>query len=146
MLLTALLTGTALGPGALAHVASPLWQDYHWHVVGAVGLVGAQTALIVTLLAQRRRRREAQAVTGAVLAALPGETAIIDASGTIVRTNDAWATAARSEADSRTAFDVGANYLDACRNATDMPADVAVTVHASIESILAGERDEFAVE
>lgn len=146
MLLTALLSGTGLGTGALAHAASPLWQEYRWHVVGTIGLVGAQTALIVTLLVQHRRRREAQAVAGAVLAALPGETAIIDASGTIVRTNDAWATAARSKADSRTAFDVGANYLDACRNAPDMPADVAATVHTSIESILAGEREEFAIE
>ena len=144
--MTALLTGTGLGPGALALAAPPLWQEYRWHVVGMVGLVGAQTALIGTLLVQRRRRREAQEVAGAVLAALPGETAIIDASGTIVRTNDAWATAARSEAESRTAFDVGANYLDACRNAIDMPADVAATVHASIESILAAERDEFALE
>jgi signal transduction histidine kinase len=38
-----------------------LWRAYRWHVVGAVGLVGAQAALICALLFQRRRRREAQA-------------------------------------------------------------------------------------
>ena len=38
-----------------------LWQTYRWHVVSAVALIGAQAVLIVTLLVQRRRRREAQA-------------------------------------------------------------------------------------
>jgi signal transduction histidine kinase len=38
-----------------------LWQEYRWHVVSAVALIGAQAALIVTLLVQRRRRREAEA-------------------------------------------------------------------------------------
>ena len=38
-----------------------LWQEYGWHVVSAVGLIGAQAALIVTLLVQRQRRREDQA-------------------------------------------------------------------------------------
>ena len=38
-----------------------LWEEYGWHVAGAVGLIGAQAALIAMLLVQRRRRREAQA-------------------------------------------------------------------------------------
>jgi signal transduction histidine kinase len=38
-----------------------LWQQYRWHVAGAAGLIGAQAALIVTLVVQRRRRREAEA-------------------------------------------------------------------------------------
>ena len=38
-----------------------LWEEYGWHVVGAVGLIGAQAALIGALLVQRQRRREAQA-------------------------------------------------------------------------------------
>jgi signal transduction histidine kinase len=86
------------------------------------------------------------AIAGAVLAALPGETAIIDSTGTILQTNEAWAAAARSEGGSGRALSVGANYLDACRDGIDMPADVAARVQASIESILRGERDEFALE
>jgi len=39
-----------------------LWHDYRWHIVAVVGLIGAQAALIVTLVAQRRRRLEAQEV------------------------------------------------------------------------------------
>ena len=38
-----------------------LWEEYGWYVVSAVGLIGAQAALIVTLLVQRQRRREDQA-------------------------------------------------------------------------------------
>ena len=37
------------------------WEKYGWYIVSAVGLIGAQAALIVTLLVQRQRRREAQA-------------------------------------------------------------------------------------
>src|SRR5262245_66428529 len=36
-----------------------LWAAYRWHVVGGVGLFGAPAALIVTLLVQPRRRRDA---------------------------------------------------------------------------------------
>ncbi|TMB89505.1 MAG: GAF domain-containing protein [Chloroflexi bacterium] len=81
----------------------------------------------------------------AVLATLPGETAILDAAGTIVQINEAWASAARSTAG-QAALAVGANYLAACRKALDMPADVARKKHAAVESILRGERDEFVVE
>jgi signal transduction histidine kinase len=136
-----------LPPGSQVFFREPtLWREYRWHVVGAVGLLGAQAVLIVTLLVQRRRRREAQAVTDAVLTALPGETAIIDSSGTISRTNLAWATAGRNGASGPLAFNVGANYLEACRNGADMPPDVAGKAHASILSTLRGEQDEFALE
>jgi signal transduction histidine kinase len=86
------------------------------------------------------------ATADAVLAALPGETAIIDSAGTIVQTNEAWATAARSGAAVQFALKVGANYVDACRNAIGMPPDIARKVYASIEAVLRGERDEFTLE
>jgi signal transduction histidine kinase len=38
-----------------------LWEEHGWYVVSAVGLIAAQAALIVTLLVQRQRRREAEA-------------------------------------------------------------------------------------
>jgi signal transduction histidine kinase len=86
------------------------------------------------------------ATAGAVLAALPGETAIIDAHGTIVQTNDAWVAATRSGAGAHAALKVGANYLDACREAINMPPDVARTVRESIESVLRGKQDDFTLE
>jgi signal transduction histidine kinase len=85
-------------------------------------------------------------IIDAVLAALPGETAILDAEGTIVQTNEAWAAAARSNAGADASLSVGASYLDACRRAIDMPAEVARKQHEAVESILCGEREEFVVE
>jgi signal transduction histidine kinase len=81
----------------------------------------------------------------AVLGALPGETAIIDSAGTIVQMNAAWDETPRSAAG-HAAFSVGANYVEACRNAVDMPADIARKKQAAVESILRGERDEFVME
>src|SRR5262245_27845645 len=61
-------------------------------------------------------QRGVDALTDAVLATLPGEAAIIDAAGTIVQINEAWACATRSApADVQTALAVGASYLKACR-------------------------------
>ena len=50
-----------LPPGSVVLFRQPtLWQEYRWHIASAVGLIGAQGALIVALLVQRQRRREAQ--------------------------------------------------------------------------------------
>jgi signal transduction histidine kinase len=85
------------------------------------------------------------AIADAVLAALPGETAIIDSMGTIIQTNDAWATAER-EPDARSALKAGANYLDACRDGVGIPADAARKLWMALESLLRGERGEVALE
>ena len=47
-----------------------LWQQYRWHAAGLAALIGAQAALIVTLLVQRRRRREAETATKRLLSQL----------------------------------------------------------------------------
>src|SRR5262249_57652021 len=73
-------------------------------------------------------------------------TAILDSAGTIVQTNGAGGTAAHRGAAAQSALKVGANYLDACRNTTDMPPDIARRVHTSIEAILRGKHDEFTLE
>ena len=89
-----------------------------------------------------RADESSASVLDAVLAALPGETAILNAAGTIVQVNEAWATAAGN----KHALAVGENYLKACGLGLDMPADVAREVHAAIDSILGGVRDELAFE
>jgi signal transduction histidine kinase len=87
------------------------------------------------------------ALTGAVLAVLPGETAIIDASGIIMQTNDAWACAARHlPVEAADALAVGASYLQACQRAIAIPPGAAKKVEAGIESVLRGEREEFSLE
>jgi len=103
----------------------------------ATALIRARSAAVV---------ESSTATADAVLGALPGETAIIDSAGTIVQTNEAWATAARRGADAASALKVGANYLEACRNTIDMPPDIARRVHATIEALLQGKHDEFTLE
>ena len=87
------------------------------------------------------------AFTTAVMAALPEEMAILDASGTILRTNAAWVHAAEmAPVEVRQSLAVGANYLDACQNGLCMPEDVGRSFHASLEGILQGARDEVILE
>jgi signal transduction histidine kinase len=117
------------------------WPD---HIVQQLRMLAEPFSTALIRMQSAAVVESSVAMAGAVLDALPGETAIIDSAGWIVQANDAWATTARSGA--QPAPKVGANYLDACRSAVDMPADVARKVHASIESILRRERDEFALE
>src|SRR5262245_39352318 len=87
------------------------------------------------------------AFTEAVLAALPGETAIIDATGVILQTNEAWARAAQgTSADAAAALSVGASYLEACRRGIGLAADVGPKVQGALEDILRGRCEEFALE
>jgi signal transduction histidine kinase len=87
------------------------------------------------------------ALTAAVVAALPGETAIIDAKGTILQTNDAWASAALSgPAVMAPRLSVGANYLETCESAIGIPPDTGAKVVAGVASVLRGDREEFSLE
>src|SRR5262249_48697815 len=133
-------------PGFLALVSLRAERRWPVHVVQQLRTLAEQFSTALIRVQSAAVVESSVAMAGAILAALPGETAIIDSAGTIVRTNDAWATAARSGAGAQAALKVGANYLDACRDAIDMPPDVARKVLASTESILRGERDEFALE
>jgi signal transduction histidine kinase len=87
------------------------------------------------------------AFTTAVMAALPEEMAILDASGTILRTNAAWAHAAEmASVEVQRSLAVGANYLDACQNGLGMPEDTGRSFHASLDGLLQGVRDEVILE
>jgi signal transduction histidine kinase len=87
------------------------------------------------------------AFTSAVLSTLPGEIAIIDATGSIVQVNDAWAVFARSNgAASRSAMAPGANYLEACRRAIAVPEASAEKAATLIESVLQGRQNEGMLE
>jgi signal transduction histidine kinase len=149
--------------GVRSFVATPLFDDGHpvgflvflslraehsWHAHILRQLQTLAEPFSTALIRARSAAavQSSAATASAVLAALPGETAIIDSAGTIVQTNDAWATAARGAATAHSALQVGANYLDAIRNAIDMPPDTARRVRASLESVLRGELGEFTLE
>jgi len=132
--------------GFLVFVSMHVQRRWPAHVVRQLRTLAEPFA---TALIRKRSAavvENSMATADAVLGALPGETAILDSAGTIVQTNEAWATAARRGAAAQSALKVGANYLDACRSTIDMPPDIARTVHASIEAILRGKHDEFTLE
>jgi signal transduction histidine kinase len=132
--------------GVLVFLSLHTEREWPGHIVQQLRTLAEPFSTALLRVQSAAAVQSSVAMAGAVLAALPGETAIIDSDGTIVQTNDAWATAARSEGSAQSALKVGANYLDACRNAVDMPPNIARRLHAAIESILRRERDDFAVE
>ncbi len=132
--------------GFLVFLSLHAERRWHAHVVQQLQTLAEPFSTALIRVRSAAVVESSVATAGAVLAALPGETAIIDSAGTIVQTNEAWATAARSGAAAQFALKVGANYVEACRNAIGMPPDIARKVHASIEAVLRGERDEFTVE
>jgi signal transduction histidine kinase len=132
--------------GFLVFLSLHAERRWHAHVVQQLQTLAEPFSTALIRVRSAAVVESSVATAGAVLAALPGETAIIDSAGTIVQTNAAWATAARSGAGAQFALKVGANYVDACRNAIGMPPDIARKVHASIEAVLRGERDEFTGE
>jgi len=128
-------------------VFASLQAERRWpaHVVQQLQTLAEPFATALIRIRSAAAVESSEATAGAVLATLPGETAIIDAHGTIVQTNDAWVTA-RNGAGAHAGLKVGANYLDACREAIDVPPDIARKVRSSVESILQGDREEFTLE
>jgi signal transduction histidine kinase len=83
-----------------------------------------------------------EAFTRAVLAAPPGETAIIDGDGRVVQVNEAWAGAT----DSLTAVPTGASYLDICRTLIADGDPHASSMLALVTAVLDGQQGEGALE
>jgi PAS domain S-box-containing protein len=146
-----------LGIGALLGV--PLVAS--GKVFGALTFVGAGARRWPPELVQRLRligeifsnalarkalegdRRQAEAVNAAILASLPGMTAIIDRSGQILRVNEAWR---RFGHEHPTLFDTdGGNgdLVEACRRAAAAGDPLAQEVSAGLEAVLSGSRHDF---
>jgi C4-dicarboxylate-specific signal transduction histidine kinase len=88
-----------------------------------------------------------EALTASVLAALPGEAAIVDVNGVIVQDNDAWAVSPRAaDTDPVAAVSVGANYLDACRRGIATSDESAQKALDLVESVLHGRRTEGVID
>jgi diguanylate cyclase (GGDEF)-like protein/PAS domain S-box-containing protein len=79
----------------------------------------------------------------AVLNALPARTAILDADGTILTTNAAWADAVL--AHGRPFAGAGANYLEACRAAAAVDQDARAVVDG-LDAVFAGRIPYFSLD
>jgi len=95
-----------------------LWTRYPHLVAGAIAAFALQAALITTLLLERRRRGLAQSLTGATLASLPGQVAVLNGEGRVVQVNQNWKEFAVAGASSPAGgVAVGESYLAAWRKA-----------------------------
>src|SRR4030095_1147244 len=85
--------------------------------------------------------------TRAVLAALPGETALLSADGVIVQINEAWARSVSTlPPEGRIALSVGGNYLKAMQRPVRMPADLARKGRELLEEVLQGHQVDASLE
>ncbi|MGE5214435.1 MAG: ABC transporter substrate binding protein [Nitrospirota bacterium] len=84
----------------------PLWEQYQWYVIGALIIVIMQSAMIVDLLFQRRRRRwiEAELRKSQQLMELAAEAGELGMWSRDLKTGDIWA-----NAPMRSLFGFGAN-------------------------------------
>ncbi len=148
-----------LGIGALLGV--PLIAS--GKVFGAVMFVGAGARRWPPELVQRLRligeifsnalarkalegdRRQAEAVNAAILASLPGMTAILDQAGRIVRVNEAWR---RFGHEHPTLFDTDGpdgDLLEACHRAAAAGNALAQEVGPGLDAVLSGSRNDFSL-
>ncbi len=85
-----------------------------------------------------------------VLDALDVTVVVLDATGTILMTNRAWHRFARSNPLPNGGLahhiDVGANYLDVCRNSRGASADNVVRVIDGIEAVIGGRKRRFTID
>ena len=80
------------------------------------------------------------------LDALPREVCVLDAAGTVVMTNGAWRTFVVAHAGAGLGVCEGANFLEACRDASAPERVHADAVAAGLRDVLAGVRELFRYE
>jgi signal transduction histidine kinase/CheY-like chemotaxis protein len=94
----------------------------------------------------KRELRESQAFSRSILDSLGAHIAVLDRAGTIVATNPAWDRFGREHGGDPARCGVGANYLAVCERAAGPYGDEARAALAGLRGVLAGDRDEFALE
>jgi len=123
------------------------WEQTRTTFIGAFVLVALQSLLIALLLHERRRRRVAQGLSGAVLRSSSSPIAILDRGGTIVLVNPAWSAAAEaSEASPANESGIGANYVEAWRLRSTEEPEHATSILEGIGAVLDGRAAVFGAE
>jgi diguanylate cyclase (GGDEF)-like protein len=89
---------------------------------------------------------EAERIVRATLDSLSAHIALVDASGRIFLTNEAWRSFARSNGTSPSEVSEGANYLEVCDAAVGAEAEEARAFAEGLRSVLGGRLKEFAME
>ncbi len=82
----------------------------------------------------------------AILDALAAHAAILDSTGLVVATNDAWSAFAKEHPADPWRPEVGRNYLEACEKAARSGSGEATAVADAVRSVLAGTQARFHVD
>lgn len=110
-----------------------------------------QKIMVVARDITHRRRTEAELLHSerlahAALDSLSSHIAIVDAHGNILAVNQAWRDFAARNGPPEARLGVGANYFDVCARAAGAGSDEAQSFLAAMHDVLAGTRDEVAIE
>lgn len=89
---------------------------------------------------------EADRIVRATLDSLSAQIALVDASGKIFLTNEAWRRFARTNGTPPREVSEGANYLDVCDSAGSAGSEDAAAFADGLRSVLDGRIEEFAME
>jgi diguanylate cyclase (GGDEF)-like protein len=89
---------------------------------------------------------EADRIVRATLDSLSAQIALVDASGEIFLTNEAWRSFARANGTPPREVSEGANYLDVCDAAGRAGSEEAAAFADGLRSVLGGSIEEFAME
>jgi signal transduction histidine kinase len=128
--------------GALMFVTVREPRDWPRDLVRRLQILAEPFAGVLARQQAETALETTEALTRAVLAAPPGETAILDGEGRVVQANEAWTAAAHP----LTATPAGGSYLEACRALIARDDPHAPPVLALVTSILDGEQREGALE
>ena len=90
--------------------------------------------------------RESDALNRGIIDSLTSLVTILDRSGCIITSNEAWRKSHELEGAPTPETDVGANYLEVCRRAARAGELSVVPVLKGIEAVLSGKRIEFQCE
>ena len=129
------------------------WERYRLALIAlAVSLLEGLLILRLVLAGARRRRAErrlaeSEALSKGILASLPGHMAIVDRSGAILRTSEAWPKFAAGEgARDPAVLGVGAMQPSSGPVADDPPSPIAREIRRGIEAVLADKSAGFYLE
>ncbi len=89
---------------------------------------------------------EADRIVRATLDSLSAHIALVDASGKIVLTNEAWRRFARANGTPPREVSEGANYLDVCDSAGRAGSEEAAAFADGLRSVLDGRTGEYSME
>jgi C4-dicarboxylate-specific signal transduction histidine kinase len=114
-------------------------------------LLRAAPLYLVAILVEQKKRdegslRESEALNRGIINSLTSRVAILDRSGCIIATNEAWRKSAVLGGVPTAGTKVGVNYLEVCRRAARTGDPFSVEVLAALESVLQCKARQFQKE